>query len=210
MRPPRPAEGKRDKIPVLRRCLAPVPLTGLKGARCFRPLGKVRKKERKEAKARRPQNHTRRQERAVAFPHCPPVLLPSVPDTRAQAAVSITSTPRAPHWGWGCLEGLGAPPVLEPAAPRQAVRPRGAWIRGKGGDNGEGDGRGRSRSQARGKFLVRGKHFQPSFTMTPAGSFLHNLVYFGRKQQRRNPLPPPRGTGGSPASPFPGLPLQRT
>lgn len=140
MRPPRPAAGKRDKIPVPRRCLAPVPLTGLKGARCFRPLGKVRKKERKEAKARRPQNHTRRQERAVAFPHCPPVLLPSVPDTRAQAAVSITSPPRAPHWGWGCLEGLGTPPVLEPAAPRQAVRPRGAWIRGKGVITGRGTG----------------------------------------------------------------------
>lgn len=174
---------------------------------CFRPLGKV---GRKETKARRPQKHTLRQEREIAFPHWHPSPAPLCPGHSCPGGCPHLHPSPSPPLGLGVFGGVGG--TLGPCArcPPTGRAAAGCLDPGERGDNEKGDGRGRSRSQAHGKFIVRGKHFQPSFTMTPAGSFLHNLVYFERKQQRRNPLPPPRGTGGSPDSPFPGLSLQAT
>lgn len=164
--------------------------------------------------------------RGNCFPRCPPPVLPSSRDKRAQRLPPVARWSRAL---WGSMRrggvcsfrGLARHPrslnplplrtgLCRPAAP--GVSHAGRYFGRRRGDKGERDER--CQSQAHGKFLSRGKYFRRGFAMTAVGSFLHNPLYFGTKRRRRNSLSLPfstawryRGADGFPTSPVPKLPV---
>lgn len=178
-----------------------------------------RRKESCKAKTRNPPFLLQDQKGQLFFPLLPsPSLL--CPGQAAASCRKIVPSPVGLHEeGRGCLlfrRGWKAPTVLEPAPPVPGRAPGvshpGRYFRGRRGDNGKRDGR--CRSQAHGKFLSRRKYFRRGFTMTAAGSFLHNPLYFGTKRRRSKPLLLPlstawryRGADGFPTIPVPKLPV---
>lgn len=164
--------------------------------------------------------------RGNCFPRCPPPLLPSSRDKRAQRLPPVARSSRAL---WGSMRRGGVCSFRElarhprslnplplraglcrPAAP--GVSHAGRYFGGRRGNKGERDER--CQSQAHGKFLSRGKYFRRGFAMTAVVSFLHNPLYFGTKRRRRNSLSLPfstawryQGADGFPTSPVPKLPV---